>query len=497
MKRTYIIQLAIGILVSSLLLPGCEKFLEEDPQGQLTQENFPETSSDAKLATNAAYSSLRDWLYHSGGYPILDIMSDDSHKGSNPNDQLATIGPYDYFGHTPTQDGLDRWWNALYVGIKRANVVIEKVPDISMDQALKTRCIAESRFIRGLIYFDMARVWGGVPLITTTSPEMNVPRSSLEELYNLIIDDLNFASDNLPKRSEYSGDDMGRATSGAANALLARVYLFRGDFEMAETYALEVIGSNEYALEPNFLDANGVDGNNGPESVFEIGALQVEETNAGGNQYANTQGVRGTPNRGWGFNRPSLDLRYSFEPGDPRLQGTIIDLGDVIDEVEILGDGTTPDETYDEDGNLIEVECYNRKVWVPGTTTITQYGHHRRLIRYADVLLMAAEALNENNKPGDALVYLNMVRERARGGDDSILPDISTNNQEELRDLILEERRHELALEGHRFWDLVRTGKAPEVLGPLGFVTGKHEFLPIPQNEIDISQGSLTQNQNW
>ncbi|HNV67952.1 MAG TPA: RagB/SusD family nutrient uptake outer membrane protein, partial [Bacteroidales bacterium] len=211
---------------------------------------------------------------------------------------------------------------------------------------------------------------------------------------------------------------------------------------------------------------------------------------------ANTQGVRGSPNRGWGFNRPSLDLRYSFEEGDPRLDATIIDLGETLDGIFIIGDGTTPDVVV-VNGIVTEVECYNQKVWYPGTNTITQWGHNRRLIRYADVLLMAAEALNENDKPGDALPLLNEVRERARGGNGSILPDVTVTEKNALRNAILEERRHELALEGHRFWDLVRTGRAAIVLGPLGFQTGKHELLPIPQNEIDISQGSLQQNPNW
>ncbi|HPE55334.1 MAG TPA: RagB/SusD family nutrient uptake outer membrane protein [Bacteroidales bacterium] len=486
----------IIILPLILMTIGCEDFLDVEPQGKLTQENFPVTPADALLATNACYTTFRDWNYHSGGYPILDIMSDDALKGSNPSDQLATIGPYNTFTITPTQDGLDRWWTQLYVGIKRANVVIEKVPDIDMDSDLRTRYIAEARFIRGLMYFDMVRAWGGVPIVTSTNPELNLPRSSAEEVYNLLLADLEFAANNLPVKSSYDPIDVGRATRGAANALLARVYLFRGDFENAETHALAVISTNEYALENDFIDANGVNGNNGVESIFEIGALEVGSTSGGGNQYANTQGVRGNPNRGWGFNRPSLDLRNSFESGDPRLEGTIIDLGDVLDGVEIMGDATTPDETF-ENGVLVEIECYNRKVWVPGINTTTQWGHHRRLIRYADVLLMAAEALNENNKSSDALVYLNLVRERARGGNNAILPDITTTDQSELRNIILEERRHELAMEGHRYWDLVRTGKAQTVLGPLGFETGKHELLPIPQTEIDISQGNLTQNPNW
>jgi len=492
MKAYHFILVFLAVMAS-----GCEDFLDKELQGSLTQSSFPVTKEDALLATNAVYASVRSWYYNSGGYPILDIMSDDAHKGSNPNDQLATVGPYDNFNITPTQDGLDRWWATLYEGIKRANVVIEKVPSIQMDTVLRNRYVAEACFLRGLFYFDAVRAWGGVPLVTTLNPPLKLKRATANEIYQQILSDLTYALANLKEKSELPAQDQGRATKGAARALLAKVYLFRHDFVNAEKYALEAIHSGEYDLEPVYTDANGVNGENGPESVFEIGALQIEGYENGGNQYANTQGVRGTPNRGWGFNRPSEDLRNSFEPGDPRLEGTIIDLGQVIDGVLILGDGTTPDVTKDDQGNIIERECYNRKVWIPGTTTVTQWGHHRRLIRYADVLLMAAEALNENDKPDQALIYLNRVRERARQGNNTILPDITVTQKDQLRDIILDERRHELALEGHRFWDLVRTGKAPEVLGPLGFVTGKNELLPIPQNEIDISQGTLEQNPNY
>jgi hypothetical protein len=148
-------------------------------------------------------------------------------------------------------------------------------------------------------------------------------------------------------------------------------------------------------------------------------------------------------------------------------------------------------------GDTVNIQCYNRKVWTPGNDTPTQWGHHRRLIRYADVLLIAAEALNENGKPAEALVYLNMVRKRARGTNSLVLPDITVTDKNLLRDKIFLERRHELALEGNRFWDLVRTGRASTVLGPYGFIPGKHEVLPIHQSEIDISQGSLTQNPGY
>ncbi len=497
MKTQAKLYLSILVIVTGLTFSGCEKFLDKDLQGTLTQQSFPVSPGDALLATNATYESLREWYYNAGGFPIFDIMSDDARKGSNPDDGASTVGPYESFTHTPTQDGIDRYWNALYVGVKRANVVIEKIPGITMDAALKNRYIAEARFIRGLIYFDFVRAWGGVPLVTTTNPPIKLARATADEVYAQIIQDLTFAVENLPMKSGYQGADLGRVTSGAAQALLARVYLFRHDFINAEKYAMDVIISNQYGLEAVYTDANGVNGNNGTESLFEIGAIQSEGTGSGGNQYANTQGVRGTPNRGWGFNRPTVDLRNFFAAGDPRYQGTVINLGDTLDGVKIQGDGSTPDITYDESGNIVEIECYTRKVWVPGDNVITQWGHHRRLIRYADVLLMAAEALNENNKPGEALIYLNLVRQRARQGNNAILPDITTTNQSELRDIIYNERRCELAMEGWRFWDLVRTGRASQVLGPLGFISGKHELLPIPQSEIDISQGSLSQNPNW
>jgi len=488
------------LLCIFILMPGCTDFLQMNPQGDLTQASFPASSSDALQATNAVYAAVRDWYYNSGGYPVLDIMSDDSYKGSNTNDQLSTVGAYDNFTFNSTGDGLDRWWATLYQGIKWANVVIEKVPTISMDTTLRNRYVGEARFLRGLFYFDLVRAWGGVPKVTSSIPPLHLARASSEEIYTLIISDLQYADSHLIKKSELISSDRGRATAGAAEALLAKVYLFQKDYVNAEKYTLKVIQSNEYSLESRFIDANGVNGNNGVESIFEVGALGVEDFSGGGAQYANTQGVRGSPNRGWGFNRPSIDLRKSFEQGDTRLRGTIIDLGDTLDGVFIKGNpdpANDPVITLNQNGDTINIQCYNRKVWTPGNDTPTQWGHHRRLIRYADVLLMAAEALNENGKPADALTYLNQVRKRARGGNISILPDVSTSDKNLLRDKIFLERRHELALEGERFWDLIRTGKAALVLGPLGFVPGKHELLPIHQSEIDISQGTLKQNPDY
>ncbi|MBX7126613.1 MAG: RagB/SusD family nutrient uptake outer membrane protein [Cyclobacteriaceae bacterium] len=478
-------------------LAGCQDFLEKPLQGRLLSSNFPVSASDASLATNAVYNTLRNSSYHFGLFPLMDIMSDDARKGSNPSDQASTIGPYDNFTHINTETSLPRWWNTLYEGIKRANVVLEKVPAIQMDDALKTRYLAEASFLRGLYYFDLLRAFGGVPIVTSTVTPATLTRNSTDEVYALIISDLELAVAGLPKASDLDAANAGRATVGAAKSLLARVYLFRGDFVKTEKYALEVINSGEYSLMANFADANSEAGEFGSESIFEIGAMRFEGIENGGDQYGNVQGVRGSPNRGWGFNRPSMDLMNTFEANDPRKEATILYLGEVIDGITILGDGQTPDVTKDANDVVVEIECYNQKVWTPGTQVPPQFGHNRRLIRYADVLLMAAEALNENNKPAEALPYLNQVRARARDGAAGVLPDISDTNQATLRDKIFHERRVELALEGHRFWDLVRTGRAAAVLGPLGFIAGKHELLAIPQTEIDLSQKVLTQNPGW
>lgn len=484
----------------ALFTAGCsDSFLDKPLQGQLTQQNFPTTASDAQLSVNAMYGIMRDGNFHQGLYPLNDIMSDDANKGSNPGDQSATIGPFDKFRQIPGENTLARWWNTVYEGIKRTNVVIDLVPRIDMDPAVQSRLVAEARFLRALFYFDLVRGYGSIPLVLELQPDVKQPQATEDEVYAAIIEDLQFAVDNLPTRDKLPVEENGRATKGSAEGILGKVYLFRGDYTNAETHLMNVIQSGLYDLEPNFEDANGINGEYGIESVFETGALPFEPAgnDRGGDQIGNVQGVRGQPNRGWGFNRPSIDLQNSFESGDPRLEATVIFLGEVLDGVTIKGDDSTPDETMDDNGNTIEIECYNQKVWTPGDNVNTAFQHNVRVLRYADVLLMAAEVLNHNGKTSDALIYLNRVRERARGGNVSVLPDINVTDKDDLQLIIMNERRHELAMEGHRFWDLVRTGMAKDVLGPLGFVEGKHEHLPIPQSEIDLAQGSLVQNNNW
>lgn len=484
------------ILCVVLFSTSCNKdFLQISPQGSITDALFPTTANDAKSTINAVYANMRNWSYWSGGFPILDIISDDAVKGSSPSD-AGRLDLIDNFQFTATFSDIDPWYSALYKAVKAANVVIEKVPAIEMDANLKTRYIAEASFLRAMFYFNLVRAFGDVPKVTTINPPLKLLRSPKQEIYNeIIIPDLKLAIDNLPEKKTYSADDLGRASKGAAKSLLAKVYLYLNDFENAEKYVLEVITSNVYSLEPVYTDAFSLAGQWGVESVFEVGARPFDgDFILGGNQYANTQGVRGDPNKGWGFNRPSVNLINFFAPEDVRKKGTIIFLGDVIDGITITGDISTPDFTYVDEAHTIikEQETYNRKVWVPGTGTTSEYGYNVRVLRYAEILLIAAEVLNENNKSSEALIYLNLVRKRA-----GFMTDITDSNKASLRIKIWDERRAELAMEGDRFFDLVRTGQAEAVLGPLGFKKGKHELFPIPQNEIDLSEGTLTQNPGW
>lgn len=472
-----------------------DDFLEQPPRSALTVGSFPIIEEDAILAVNGAYNSLREWQLATGGYPILDIMSDDAVKGSNPGDGIE-IGVYENFEHTASEGSIERFYKTVYEAIRRTNLVINEVPSIDMDAVLRDRLVAEARFLRGYHYSVLVRSFGAVPKVTEIDPPLDLGRTAVEEiLSDLVYPDLEAAAAILPEKSEYGPEDLGRATRGAALGLLARIKLFYGDFTAVEALTLDIIESDEYELMADFAEVFPGANEHNVESVFEISA-RPDIFEEGGNQYSNTLGVRGTPNKGWGFGRPAYSWIKNMEDrNDPRLEPSVLFLNEVIDGVTILGESATPDTVYD-NGQISEIEVYNQKVWFPGTETRTSFGHNRRIIRYSDILLMHAEALNENGKGSEALVFLNQVRERARG-DEDVLPDVTTTNQDAIRDAIINERYYELAFENRRFWDLVRTGRAEAILSPFGFIPGKNELLPIPQSEVDISQGRINQNPGY
>ncbi len=470
---------------------ACTDFLEKEPLGLITEDAYFKTPEHAVEAVNAVYNMLRRWEVHVFSYiGMTDIISDDADKGSTPTDASFLL-ELDNFSFNSTNIAPLGVWQGYYRGIHRANVAIERIPQIEMDAALRDRLVGEAKFLRGYFYFNLVRWFGDVPLITKPLPpdEFKQPRTSKEQVYAQIIKDFEEAAAVLP--ATYPPADLGRVTRGSANGMLAKVYLTLGDFQRTEQYALAVINSGTYALFPNYERLFQQEGQMSSESVFEV-VTTADQQGLGGSQFNEVQGVRGVPNLGWGFNRPSDDLIRAYEPGDPRREATILYVG------EVLPDGSAIVEDNPETIN----ERYNQKAWVPRRPDGRNGagGGNIRILRYADVLLMAAEALNENGKTQEALTYLNQVRTRARGTRPaSVLPNVTVTDRVQLRQRIWQERRVELAMEQQRWFDLLRQGRAGAVMKALGknFQEGKHELFPIPQNEVDLSGGLILQDPNY
>ena len=479
-----------------VLITGCdEEFLERKPKGQLTYDTFFETPDHAIWATNAIYQQFRQW--DMCAFPwigITDIISDDADKGSTETDALY-LQEIDDFTFNQTNEAFSRAWIGHYQAIFRANLAIENIPGIEMDETLRARLIGEARFLRAYSYFRLVQWFGDVPLVTRILNEdeyYNQPRVSKDEIYTLIIDDLTQAMDVLPEKSEYPTADLGRVTLGAVRGMLAKVYMALHDFPKAIDLCDSIIASGEYSLLTRYADNFMPIGEHSAESVFEFGAAATQAPSAGpgSTPFNMIQGVRGVPNLGWGFNRPSDDLVAAYEPGDPRRQATIIYVG------EVLPDGST----IVEDNPQMLNERYNQKAWVPAHAGLQDNGPGNiRILRYADILLLAAEAYNEQGNTGKALEYLNMIRARARGNNTFILKDITVTDPTELREIIYHERRVELAMEQHRWFDLARWGRIADEMGPLkeNFVEAKHTLLPIPQTEIDLTGGTIIQNPGY
>ncbi|HET7321770.1 MAG TPA: RagB/SusD family nutrient uptake outer membrane protein [Longimicrobiaceae bacterium] len=403
---------AAGLLSLALALGavGCSDFLSTAPKGELTSANFFQTKEQAIEATNATYSILRGWQVHVFAWiGMTDIVSDDATKGSTPTDASFLL-ELDNLNFDPGNSAFSGTWDGYYQGVYRANIAIQNIPNVDMDPALRARLVGENKFLRAYFYFFLVRAFGGVPLVTEplAPSEFTQPRATADEVYALIEQDLKDAIAVLPAKSAYSAADLGRATKGAAQALLAKVYLFRKDYQSAYQYATAVINSGEYGLNPDYAGVFTEAGENGTGSVFEVQAVALEEGGAG-SQYSQVQGVRGTPNLGWGFNDPSPNLEASYEPGDPRLEATILYPWELIPD----GSGKVVYLNLQMENNR-----YNEKAFISPDTPrgSGNGGKNIRLIRYSDVLLTAAEAAAQLNKTAEAQSWLNMVRERARGG---------------------------------------------------------------------------------
>lgn len=483
-NKIYLIAIVCFVIFS---IQSCSKdFLDVPPQGQQPEEQTFQTQDDAIKAVNAIYANLRSFsLVAFGAIAVESMGSDEVEKGSTPGD-ATFFNNFKNFTYTATEGQVYGFWNGLYQNINLCNQVLDRVPAIEMDEALKARLLAEAKFIRAYDYFRLVRAYGGVPLRLSINDEVNLPRNTAEEVWAQIEVDLTEVTEILPQ--SYESSQVGRVTKGAAIALHAKVAMYQKKWNDVFTYTNTVIGMG-YSLFPDFEGLFRVPNENSSESIFEIQAARIPgNTEASNSQYSQVQGVRGVPWGGWGLNIPSQALDEAFEEGDPRRDATILFRGE-----------TTPqgDKVPDNADN----PRYNQKAYVPSSYFVSGYtegaDQNIRVIRYAEVLLMNAEAANELGNTAQALTSLNAVRARARGNNPNILPNIVTSDQQALREAIWHERHVELAMEFDRYFDVIRQGRAPQIFGPRGFVAGKNELMPIPSDEIDLSGGTLTQNPGY
>lgn len=501
----------ISALLPVLLLitgmAGCSKFLDRKPLGVGTQDDIVQGGVEGMVF--GLYGELRK----SGvsGFPTIglhNVRSDDAVKGSTSGDESAITTIFDEFKYDPSYNQVTTYWDDHYAFITLCNAVIHEVDSLELSDQASLQNRAEATFLRAFAYFDLVRNFGSVPKIDFKiylPSDANVPKVPVTEIYSLIDTDLDFAIANLPP--EWEAKFIGRSTKGAADALKAKTLLYRKDWAGALAKAEDVISSQRYSLIDPYYRLFKEEGENSKESLFEIQMYVNANGSVNlGNNYNQSQGVRGAGewNLGWGFNAPTASLVNSYETGDPRREATILFSGE--------SDGGTANGGYIKTLPPLATSpqpYWNKKVYTDPTRraliTITdgdpQYSRWLNIpkLRYADVLLMAAEAANELGGPANttkALDYLEQVRFRARQGNNAILPKVVVTDQAQLRDIIHRERRAELAMEGERFYDLVRWNKALTVLGPLGYQE-RNKYYPIPQSAIDKSGGTLIQNPDY
>jgi hypothetical protein len=490
-KNNLYITVSLGLLTAAVIIaPGCKKsFLNEPQQAQTPVAQFWKNANDAQKGVSAAYANLHEWTNIAFAPIAIDSMgSDDAEKGSSTND-AAFMNNFDNFTATATEGQLADFWKGEFQTINFANQVIDNVPGINMDATLKARYIGEVKFIRAFAYFRLVRAFGDVPLrlhLPKDASEYNIPRTPKAQVWAAIEQDLTDAASVLPQ--SYPATDVGRITKGAALALHAKACLYQKKWGDVLTYTNQVMGLG-YSLFPNFEKLFRTDNENNSESIFEVQCALVPGNAAASNsQYSQVQGVRGSNGGGWGFNVPTQDLVNEFEAGDTRKTGTIIFRGTTTvegDPIPSVGDNP----------------MYNYKSYVPFNQFVSGFNEgcqqNIRWIRYADVLLMNAEAANETGASGQAISSLELVRARARGGNPAVLPKVTTTDQAALRTAIYHERRVEFAMEYDRYFDVIRQGRGTAVFGPKGWKAGKNEVWPVPQSEIDLSAGKLTQNPGY
>lgn len=490
MKNVYKIFLSLFILS----LSGCSDFLDETPKGSYTTENFYKIEEHAFLALTGVYNKAAFVSTDNALWVFGDVVSDDAVKGGSAGDQ-SEIEFLEEFDYSSNNGYLLKIWTDYYEGITRANYLLYYADNIDMDADLKARVLGEAKFLRAYFYFNLVNIFGEIPLKIqppVNSSLIHIGTSSVADVYAQIEEDLTDATEVL--EVEYSGADVGRATQGAAWGLLAKANLYQGEWQKALDAIQELENLGLYSLEPvyknNFIDST----QNNSESIFEIQHLsgQIPKQGSHLNQWF------GAPdNNGYAFNAPLQDFVDEFEVTagavvDPRLDYTVGQTG------QNWINGEPFDPTWSATGYLQKKHAQP----LSEEPIIGDASLNYVYMRYADILLMKAEALNELNQMALAIVPLNEVRKRAREsylfdldlpGAGSVpvnlLPDVVAGSQASVRTAIQHERRVELGFEFHRFFDLMRYGAATAeaALAGTNFDYETHRYFLIPQAEVDAN----------
>lgn len=481
MKNIFKINLIISF---TMLIISCESILDEDPPSFISLSSFYQSESDALAGLLGAYSPIysiagRSYLYYG------ELNADDLEIDPIVNDHYE----WDFF--TYNSDITGSLWSNCYSGINRSNEVIKYTERIDISDEIKADIIAEAKALRAFYYFQLIRAIGGVPLYeepTVGFDNIYAPRATEDEIFNVITRDLSDAATELEESVP-----AGRINANIASALLARVYLFRGEYQNALTYAQNVINSGKYDLFEDYAAIFKPENDNGIEHIWQVQYLSGEINNNCPGMF----GPRGIPGPyRWSFWANTVVSggvapSQKFIEENPESYRKVVTVSDHYEHIDGVSGIITMEEVY---GGIFPFYICK----FDDRESELQSGVNFTIIRYADILLIAAEALNEVN-PDDNRKYtwINLVRERARNGIETDLPDLAGLSQDEFRLAVLEERRFELAFEGQRAWDLKRRGLFLQKVREQGKTVEDYMLLfPVPDAQIKLNS-NLEQNPGW